>query len=350
MYTVPTSNNPLATVVIPTYNRASSLRRALRSVVDLSISPELYEVVVVDNNSTDDTPQVVQDFLHSGVPIQYVKESRLSFTVARHAGANAAKGRILSYIDDDVVVDRGWLAAVIEVFEGDDAVGIVGGPILPVFEAEPPDWIKQYYPMSSWLSLLDRGPEIHETHDAYGPNFSVRKDVLQLVGGFPADTIGVESEGRPGVVEKIYIGGGDVGLCAKVEKAGYKVIYAPGALVHHVIPPVRLSKKWWHSRLAGEGCYHALTQQYDNEENRARLLRRGLHSAWRAAKTVTKFAGSAVKRTGKERHEFLISYHLSRARVEFALARRPDLARRLWDMALTGVPPQDIDQLARLLA
>lgn len=338
-----------ASVIIPTYNRCQSLQRALQSVAELDFPRGQFEVVVVDNNSNDDTPNVAHRFRDAGITLRYVKETRLSFTVARHAGVDAASGRVLSYIDDDVIVDSGWLAAVIDVFEGDDMVGIVGGPILPVFEAEPPDWIKQYYPMSGWLSLLNRGPHLHEAPYAFGPNFSIRKDVLQLVGGFPADTIGVEAGGRPGVVEKIYVGSGDVGLCAKVRKAGYKVIYAPGALVHHVIPPVRLTKKWWHSRLAGEGCYHALTQQYGNEESRASLLKRSLCSAWRAAKTAMKFAGGAVRRTGKERYEFRISYHLSRARVEFALARHPDLARRLWDVALTGVAPQDIDQLARLL-
>jgi GT2 family glycosyltransferase len=338
-----------ASVIIPTYNRCRSLERALQSVAEVHFPHEQLEIVVVDNNSNDDTPNVAHRFANSDIELKYVKEPRLSFTVARHTGANAASGEILLYIDDDVVVDKRWLAAVIDVFEGDETVGIVGGPILPTFEADPPDWIKQYYPMSGWLSLLDRGHDLHQTHDAFGPNFSVRKDLLQLVGGFPADTIGVEAEGRPGVVEKIYVGSGDVGLCARVRKAGYKVMYAPGALVHHVIPPVRLTKKWWHSRFAGEGCYHALTQQYENEQGPASLLMRGLHSTWKAAKTAMRFAGSAVMRTGKERHEFRISYHLSRARVELALARRPDLARRLWDIALTGVPPHDIDQLVRLL-
>ncbi|MFC2046447.1 glycosyltransferase [Chloroflexota bacterium] len=385
------TSTPLATVVIPTYNRASSLRRALQSVVNLNLSPEQYEVVVVDNNSTDDTPKVVQAFLDRGLPFQCVVEIRLSFTqfarmppsllgggmasgglgaaapienlpadnapqlaagwftAARHAGAEAARGRILSYIDDDVVVDGEWLTAVIDAFQGDEAVGIVGGPILPMFEVELPGWIKQYYPMSGWLSLMDRGSQLHETDHAYGPNSSVRKDVLQAVGGFPADTIGVEAEGRPGVVEKPYVGSGDVGLCSRVTQAGYKVMYAPGALVHHVIPPVRLTKEWWHSRLAGEGCYHALTQQYVNEESRATLFRRGLQSTWRAAKTAIRYAGSGMKRTGRERHEFWISYHLSRARVEFALAGRPELARQLWEVAVTGVPPEDIDELVRLL-
>lgn len=338
-----------ASIIIPTYNRCQSLERALQSVAKLDLPGGQFEVVVIDNNSTDNTPNVAHRFRNAGIPLKYVKETRLSFTVARHTGADAASGEILSYIDDDVVVDSGWLAAVSDAFEGDQAVGIVGGPIFPTFEVEPPDWIKQYYPMSGWLSLLDRGPDLHETHDAYGPNFSVRKDMLQLVGGFPADTIGVEAEGRPGVVEKIYVGSGDVGLCAKVRKAGYKVIYAPGALVHHVIPPVRLTKKWWHSRLAGEGYYHAITKQYENEEGKIRLLMRSMRSTWGAAKSATKFAARAIVGTGKERHEFRISYHLSRARVEFALARHPDLARRLWDIAMTGVPPDDIDQLVRSL-
>ena len=343
------TRKPKASIIIPTYNRSQSLERGLRSITALEFPREAFEVVIVDNNSTDDTPNVAAQFRDSGVSLKYVKEERLSFTVARHTGADTASGKFLSYIDDDVVVSSGWLGAVIDAFEHHDKAGIVGGPILPIFEAEPPEWIKKYYSMSGWLSLLDLGSELHQTKHAYGPNYSIRKDLLQLVGGFPADTIGIESEGRRGVVEKTYVGSGDVGLCAKVEGAGYEVIYAPRALVHHVIPPVRLTKKWWRSRLAGEGCCHALTHQYENQESSTRLFGRGMNSIWRAATTAMMFAGNAARRTGKERHEFWISYHMSRARVEFALARRPDLARRLWNVALTGVPPDDIDQLVQWL-
>lgn len=343
------SKNIKVSVIIPTYNRSQSLERALRSIAGLDFPREQFEVVVVDNNSSDATPEVADKFRNVGIPLKYVKETRLSFTVARHTGAEAASGKILSYIDDDVIASNGWLSGLTEVFENDDKVGVVGGPILPVFESEPPEWIKRYYPMSIWLSLFDRGSEIHEEGGACGPNLSVRKDVLERVGGFPADTIGVEAEGRPGVVEKIYVGSGDYGLCLKVKKAGYKVMYAPRALVHHVIPPVRLTKKWWRSRLAGEGCYHALTQQYEKEESPAKLVVRGLFSIFMAAKSAMRFAGCAVTKTGKERYEFWISYFLCRARVEFALARRPDLARRLWNVALTGVQPQDINQLVQLL-
>jgi GT2 family glycosyltransferase len=339
-----------ASVIIPTYNRCRSLERALQSVMQLDFPREQFEVVIVDNNSSDDTPRVSSNFSIAGIPLKYVKETRLSFTVARHTGAETASGAILSYIDDDVIVSPGWLTAIVATFEKYDSLGIVGGPILPIFESEPPEWIQRCHPMSGWLSLLDLGPDQHETQDAYGPNFSVRKDVLQLVGGFPADTIGVEAEGRRGVVEKIYVGMGDVGLCAKVRKAGYKVMYVPEALVHHVIPPVRLTKKWWHSRLTGEGCCNALSYQYEHKEGSLRLLSRSLLSLMKAAKHALLFAICAIEKTGKERHEFDISYHLSRAKVEFLLARKPDLAQRLWGVALTGVQPEDTGQLSRFLS
>jgi hypothetical protein len=196
---------------------------------------------------------------------------------------------------------------------------------------------------------MDLGTALHETDHAYGPNFSVRSDVLKLAGGFPPDTIGVEAEGRRGVVEKIYIGMGDVGLCAKAREAGHTVMYAPEALVYHVIPPVRLTKKWWHSRLAGEGCCNALSRQYEQKENSLELLWRSLLSLFRAAKTALMFAIRAVTKTGKELYEFRVSYHLSRAKVEFSLARNPDLAKRLWEIALTGVQPENSGQLSRLL-
>jgi glycosyltransferase involved in cell wall biosynthesis len=339
-----------ASVIIPTYNRSRSLLKALTSLALLDFSQGQWEVVVVDNHCTDDTKQIVELAIGElGLNIKYVREDRLSFTVARHTGATAASGNFLLYIDDDVVVDRGWLGGVVEIFESDKTVGIVGGPILPTFEIEPPVWISKYYPMSGWLSLLDLGVNIHENKYAYGPNFSVRKDILKKVGGFPADTIGVEAEGRPNVVEKIYVGSGDVGLCAKVIKAGYKIIYTPKALVHHVIPPVRLTKKWWHSRFAGEGCYHAITQQYENNYNSVNLFWRGIASYGRSVPWMIKYAISAMMGAGKEKYEFMISYFLSNARVSLVLAKRPYLAKRLWEVALSGVLPQDIADLIRLV-
>lgn len=336
-------------VVIPTYNRSSSLERTLDSLLRVDFPSEQFEIVVVDNNSTDATPLVARRYQTQGVRLTYVREVRLSFTVARHTGAVAARGAILAYIDDDVVVDRGWLGAIADAFQKDPKAGVVGGPILPEFEQEPPNWLKTYYPMSHWLSLMDLGPSFQEAQWAQGPNMAVSKALLEQVGGFPADTIGVEAEGQSGVVEKIYVGSGDGGLCDRVRAAGYRVLYAPGALVHHVIPPIRITKKWWHSRFAGEGCFHAINRQWEQNETRAQILAHALLSCRRLLAYSVRFATSAVFRTGKERHEFWMSYYLTKVRVEAALIRRPDLARRLWEIAISGVAPDDIQDLVRLL-
>ena len=118
----------IASILIPTYNRCDSLARALASLQQLDFAHERYEVVVVDNNCTDATPQVAQQF-----GARYVKEPRLSFTVARRTGAEAARGKYLIYIDDDVTVEPQWLRAIVEAFEQDDKVGMVAGPIRGVF-------------------------------------------------------------------------------------------------------------------------------------------------------------------------------------------------------------------------
>lgn len=337
-----------ASVIIPTYNRSGSLSKALASLAGLDFPRDQWEVVVVDNRSTDDTRQVAESAIDKlGLNIKYVWEDRLSFTVARHAGASAARGKYLLYIDDDVTVEKAWLGAIVNAFDQDPMCGMAGGPVRGAFEATPPKWFSLVDDI--WLSLFDLGNETKDVQGVPGPNLCVRKSVLDEVGGFPPDTIGVESDDKPGTFEKVYIGPGDWGLSQKVRAGGYKIRYVPQASVYHHIPPVRLTKKWWHSRLAGEGCYLALTEQYETPQKSVALLVKSVYSAWMALVIASKYVKSAITGTGKERHEFQVSFYLSRARVELALARHPDLARKLWDVALAGVLPQDIKKLVRLL-
>src|SRR3989344_7987041 len=120
-----------ASIIIPTYNRSQNLRRALESICKLDYPWENFEIVIVDNNCTDDTPQVAESFKKRGLTIQYVREPRLSFTCAREAGAKAAVAPIQNYIDDDVEVDPTWLSAIMEIFQSDPKIGIVAGHITP---------------------------------------------------------------------------------------------------------------------------------------------------------------------------------------------------------------------------
>ncbi|MBC8505477.1 MAG: glycosyltransferase family 2 protein [Anaerolineales bacterium] len=340
-----------ASVIIPTYNRSESLAQALASLSALKVPEGKFEVIVVDNNSLDDTRQVAEAARSAGLDLKYVFEPRLSFTLARHTGADAASGEILIYIDDDVTVTPGWLTAILDAFETDGRIGVLGGPILPIFETEPPDWVCNTPGLFNGLSLWTKQPRRQEVKGVPGPNFSVRRSFLHQVGGFPADTIGVEANGRPGVVEKVYVGDGDYGLCRKIHQAGYKVIYEPGAIVEHHIPELRLTKPWWRARLAGEAYVHAIVDWREQSHFLplifARLLFFGL---LRGGKIALRVILNTIR--GKhwlEMLDFQWVYVKTRLRVQWALIRHPKLADQLWEIALTGIQSVDLDELKEIL-
>lgn len=338
-----------ASIIIPTYNRGNSLQRALKSLSLVKYPKSNWEVIVVDNNSSDDTKAIVSLLKkQSTLNIKYVIEKRLSFTVARQRGAKEASGEILVYIDDDVTVEKKWLSAIIKTFDVNKIIGMVGGPVKPVYEIYPPQWVLNMPDM--WLSLYDRGDAKKEVEGIPGPNLSIRKSILYKVGGFPPDTIGVEQEGVPGTINKIYIGPGDWGLCQKVKLEGYKIIYEPQATVYHHIPPIRLTKSWWRSRFKGEGCYIAFTNQHNNPTSRFKLISKSIISSLLAFKRIIYIMGAILRRHPKELYTFEISYFLSKAKVEFILATHKDLAEKFWEIGLKGVVTKDYKKLINLLS
>jgi glucosyl-dolichyl phosphate glucuronosyltransferase len=332
-------------VIIPTYNRSKSLKRLLHSLKHLEFPTEKYEVIIVDNNSSDGTKEVADNFFQkNNINHQYIKEDRLSFTVARRTGATYAKGEILVYIDDDVTVEKNWLCSISETFETDNAIGIVGGPIKPVYERKPPQWVLRMNGI--WLSLFDLGDKEKETGGIPGPNFAIRKSVFEQVKGFPPDTIGVEAEGKPGVVEKIYVGPGDWGLCEKVIKAGYRIFYQPKAIVYHHIPPVRLTQKWWQSRFFGEGCLQVLKDQYEHDYHKAEIIIKLIKPIVQLIKwLVILFVCNVFKIKRKEIHRFWLWYYYAQLKGWMGVFRYPQMAKKLWNFGLSGVLPEQENEL-----
>lgn len=340
-----------ASVIIPTYNRSESLAQALASLKELQVSDYEFEVIVVDNNSHDDTRQVAEAARASGLDLKYIFEPRLAFSLARHTGADAASGEILIYIDDDVTVTPNWLTAILDAFADDEQIGVLGGPILPVFETEPPDWVNNTPGLFNGLSLWAQQPQRREVKGVPGPNFSVRRTLLQQVGGFPADTIGVEADGKPGIVEKIYVGDGDFGLCRKIRRYGYKAMHIPDAIVYHHIPALRLKKSWWRTRLAGEAYVHAIVDWREHSHALPLLVMRLLFFALlRSGKLALRIVLNIFQ--GKhwlEMLDFQWAYIKARLRVQQALIRHPHLADQLWESALSGMPPADMHTLQEML-
>ena len=250
-------------IIIPTLNRCELLRDAIASAREQDFPADQYEIIVVDNGSTDGTRELIERLNQDGCkPIRYVYEPRPGLHWARHAGARAAQGEILAYTDDDGAPTPGWVAALAQAF-AETGCAAAGGPVHVRWLSEPPWWATQLY----GFAYLDYGPERLELtwpHTIYGPSFAVRKSVLFNVGGFNPDTSFLDR----------LVGDGETGLCRKIYAVGGKIIYEPGALVFHQQEGARLTLANMRHRLAQQARFLAYADYKAQRQSTLRLLRR----------------------------------------------------------------------------
>lgn len=189
-------------VVIPTYNRADSLTRCLESL------PWDVEVIVIDDGSTDHTPQVVQAVKHPR--LRYIRKPNGGPASARNVGIRHAHGGVVAFTDDDCVPTPEWPHRLADrLLREPTSVGGVGGTVLPLKDG----WVSRY---STFHRILEAPPSCSYVVTA---NCAYRCDVLDLVGGFN------ETIRRPG--------GEDPELAFRVRRVGYTLVHEPSAVVHH---------------------------------------------------------------------------------------------------------------------
>lgn len=173
---------PFVSVVIPTRDRAALLRECLRSVRAQSYPPDRYEIVVVDDGSRDDTPNVVAEAVASGPPVtRYVRMDRKGLNAARNAGIAAAKGDPICFVDDDVDAPSTWLPAVVDGVLRHPEAGCFGGPIRLRLEARPPRMCGRD-PLGE--TELDLGSREVSVSEVYGANLVLRRKALERAGLF----------------------------------------------------------------------------------------------------------------------------------------------------------------------
>lgn len=210
-------------IIVPTFNRARILAACLDSLVSQDYDRADFEVIIVDNNSTDGTRCLSESYIsgHPGFNIRYALEQRPGLVFARHAGVKQARHEILSFIDDDSIACKSWLKELAAVFESNPEVAAVAGKINIRWDTAPPEWVIPYEPL---LGKLDYGNEIKIERGLFinGSNFNIKKDALLKVGGFNPDQIG-----------DWLVGDGEYGLCRKLHEAGYWIGWSPKALVEH---------------------------------------------------------------------------------------------------------------------
>jgi glycosyltransferase involved in cell wall biosynthesis len=240
------SEAPEISVVICTRDRSAYLASCLRGLERQSLASSRFEVWVIDNGSTDATPARTAEFTARNAHFHYHTEPRVGLSIARNTGARISRADIIAYIDDDAVPDPSWLERLCERFRQYPAeVGIVGGDVIPVWEAPRPDWLVDALlrPLSAGLKwstearFLRPGEWLVEVNSAY------RKPALERVGGFP------EALGRMGSM--LLSGDGAVNLL--IEQAGYLLFYDPQIIVQHHIPASRVNKSWFRRRSFWQG-------------------------------------------------------------------------------------------------
>lgn len=257
-------------VIIPTRNRANYLKNALDSILNQEFPSDDYEIIVIDNASTDETKEVVEAFCKRNRNIRYFYEENPGLHNGRHAGAKEALGSILAYIDDDVIVKKTWLEGIQESFV-DPKVGVVTGNILPYYNEISPKWLSLYWQgcpygkVLGWLSLVDFGDTVRfiAGEYAYGCNFSIRKELLMKCNGFHPDSM------PPELIK--YRGDGETGLVKKIKTLDYKVLFNPKASIFHVIDKNRMTPKYFYKRAFAQGISYSY-RQIRSRKNRFMII------------------------------------------------------------------------------
>lgn len=234
----------MISVVVCTYNRAPTLRRMLESLFAQQERDRLaLEVIVVDNNSTDDTRQVAYSF--SKYPgFYYVLEGRQGLSFARNRGLAKATGGFVSFLDDDVIVDPLWLANLHKCLDETNA-DAVGGKVDLHYQTPPPPWLGPLFRMH--LAELDLAPTrmIGLDGSGYsGCNVTFRKEALRRTGGFD------EVLGRTGAQLTCYE---DTVVLHRIETAGGKMVYDPKVRVEHLVGPERMTWPYFKRLFIGQG-------------------------------------------------------------------------------------------------
>lgn len=224
-------------VVLATYNRAASLRATLESFASLSCPDSLsWELLVVDNNSRDFTLQVIEQFADSAsFPVRYIFERRQGRSSALNAGIAEARGTIIAFTDDDVLLHRDWLCQIMNPFDRFDCAG-VAGRVVPVWQHPKPHWLD----MKGQFAIVhfDLGDDLKEIDEPpLGANCAFRRDAFERHGLFRLD-LGVSGSKHTITCE-------DTDFGQRILRAGDRIVYCPSAVIYHPVDPRRATKKYF---------------------------------------------------------------------------------------------------------
>lgn len=273
---------PRISAVICTHSRADYLGRALASLADQSLPGGEFEVVVVDNASTDRTPQVVREFTDRVPNLRYVREARLGLSTARNSGFASARALYVAYLDDDARAHRDWLKHLLRAFETPaETPACVGGRVWMDWGQGVPGWLPPtLYPVYTFVDHGEDDRPLAAREYLVGANLAFRRDALVQLGGFDTNL------GRRGTSLR---SGEESAIIGLIRERGWPVYYAGTAAVWHAVPRPRRRRSWLWTRMFWDGAAQPLI---DSGVGRARshYLRHG----WLDVRRIARFGFDAL--------------------------------------------------------
>jgi glucosyl-dolichyl phosphate glucuronosyltransferase len=252
-------------VVMSTYNRCDLLDQDIEALLNQKTDGVEYEVILVDNNSTDNTARKIASYAQRDSRLRYVFEGRQGVAYGRNAGIAAARADVIAFCDDDVYVAEDWLQKIRQALLRYPEAEFVGGKVLPVWRQPPPRWIMT---KMGPLALQDYGEEpmrvsMENARCLVSACLAVRRRAFDKAGLFPLETQRVKDS--VGSSE-------DYEWELEVWKYGGHGMYVPDIICYCEVPASRLVKSYhrrWH---LGHGKFNALARRRDFEGGRWRVL------------------------------------------------------------------------------
>jgi GT2 family glycosyltransferase len=305
------------TVAVITYNRSQLLRETLAGLVRQDYPAGCWELLIIDNNSTDDTRDAVASFMSATPSPRWILERRAGLDHGRNRAIAEAHGDVIALVDDDIIVGPDWLGQIASPFStaGAHSIGVAGGEVVPIFPDGIPDWLKGAHRPLKFRG--DAGP-IPPGQAPMGANFAFPKWVFERLGGFNTDL------DRKGTA---LFGGGDSEMIRRVRAAGLAVWFVPGAKVLHQFPAGRLTLRY------------SLRHAFDSARSRVVDNSRALREAGRSAVPfqASRAVGSVLKLAWFLILAGVFSVILDRGRSKRALVRAWRSCGYLYQIARSAI-------------
>lgn len=248
-------------IIICTRNRADLLRLCLEALISQEgAAPDAYEIIVVDNGSSDRTRQVVEAAGRRFERIRYFYEERLGLSIARNAGVGRAAGEIVCFVDDDAVASPTFVREVLSSFD-DPEVACVAGKIVASWpDGAAPAWFTpRYENVVAQTSFGETTRWMKRNEFPFGANMSFRREIFRRLGGFD-ENLGKRGENN--------IWGEEIDLCHRMQENGLRFFYNPRSCVSHIVGPGRATKRYFIESIFGKG----VTEGYQKLVHRGRLV------------------------------------------------------------------------------